>query len=256
MSAITKPTNWETPGKRFVCFMDIMGFKDYVYRNSHGSVDKKMNEFYEIIRKYKALKVTYATIGKPTKKNRERILVKSVMFSDSIVLITKDDSSESAFFLVSACAQIVGNCLSKDIGIKAAISYGNLTCDFKKSLFYGKGLVDAYLLQEELGFYGCILDHRAERKIDSWKEKSDITMGGLLKELRVPLKSGLIRHTTVDTAFLVQDISKIVKGISKTVSGKPRIYVDNTETVMMELKRIEQERILKLDELTKNMKNK
>lgn len=34
--------NWVTTAKRFVVFLDIMGFKDLVYRNPHKTVYEKL----------------------------------------------------------------------------------------------------------------------------------------------------------------------------------------------------------------------
>jgi len=42
-----KTTNkkpWNLTDKRFVCFLDIMGFKDLVMRNSHDEIYKMLNE--------------------------------------------------------------------------------------------------------------------------------------------------------------------------------------------------------------------
>jgi hypothetical protein len=40
---------WKDTDKRYVCFVDIMGFKNFVYRNSHEAVKRRMTKFQKII---------------------------------------------------------------------------------------------------------------------------------------------------------------------------------------------------------------
>lgn len=85
----TKP--WSTTNHRFVCFLDIIGFKNMVMRNPH-------NEIYTLLSELsKQRKAIEDTKDLPFEFN----FLKTVSFSDSIIIFTKDDSLKS-FELLSA----------------------------------------------------------------------------------------------------------------------------------------------------------
>ena len=237
---------WELTSVRYVAFLDIMGFKDFIYRHSHAVVEKRMRVLSEIVSHHTQEQTIHLTIdvdNETTSPASVEVTIRSVMFSDSILVVAKDDSEDSLVNLMRACADIVHKCLTNDIGIKGAISCGKFTADFDKSLYFGKPLIDAFYLQEELMFYGCIIDNTCEKRISKFKElnKGHDNYKGLFKQLKAPLKSGKVTHFVIDIFSRYTDTSeKIIKSLYNTVSGKPRIYVDNTETVFATLARLEE----------------
>lgn len=74
---------WNVTDKRYVCFLDIMGFKDMVMRNSHDKIYKMLEDFSK----------DRATLESPNiPAGYEPESMKTVSFSDSIVIFTKNDS--------------------------------------------------------------------------------------------------------------------------------------------------------------------
>ncbi|MEL7834260.1 hypothetical protein [Fodinibius sp. Rm-B-1B1-1] len=217
--------NWTETEYRFTAFFDLMGFKNYVFRNKHSYVKKRMVKLHEIINSVEELDEPLSQ-GKPP-----RDLIKTLIFSDSILLTTKNKSSDSLFSIVLTSGYIMARCMVNRIPIKGAISYGQITADFDKSLFFGKSLIDAYQLQDELFMYGVIFDHKAEKKINkNRKQLSDI-----ITKTKVPTKSGNISHFAINwTKFfsLIEGADRINNSIQRKlyeqVSGEARKYVDNT----------------------------
>ena len=92
-------------------------------------------------------------------------VIRTVFFSDSILLISSDDSADSATQLIYHVANMLRNALIAGIPLKGAIAHGEQTADFDKSLHFGQPLIDAHKLQDELYLYGVVLHHSAEQHI-------------------------------------------------------------------------------------------
>jgi hypothetical protein len=230
-------SNWEETKDRYIAFIDIMGFSDYVYRNKHSVVKKRMTNLHEILASTeKAFKSV--TVEEEMLKSE----IRTTIFSDSILIITRDDSNDSLASINLVCKMFMAECMNQQIPLKGAISYGTVTADFDKSLFFGKGLIDAYSLQEQLFMYGIVLDNKIEKRL---KKNYDATkIDGLLCQSLVATKSGLITHYVVDwmnwlipyEEFVKDKENQIVHKHSipvmekffEDMSGYPRKYIDNT----------------------------
>lgn len=214
---------WNVTNNRYISFIDIMGFTDYVYRNSHATVKKRMDKFHSIVLEnendIKGIAVELSNINEA---------IKSVIFSDSIILLSIDDSVESLEYMLLAAQCILTSCIESKIPIKGAISYGTITADFDKSLYFGKGLIDAYSLENIVEMYGIILDNKVEKQLQ--KTKFDYRPYCCTK--KVPTKSGHIRHIAIDWISWAKKFGKdpihLIQQFYSQTSGHPRKYIDNT----------------------------
>ena len=211
--------NWEITANRYVAFFDIMGFKNLVYRNEHGDVLNLMN----------FLRSLLDMMDEFYKENGSEVTVKAVSFSDSILLVTSDDSSASFDELIFFTEFILRGSFENAIPIKGSIAYGKQTADFNNSIHFGVPLIDAYLLQEELFFYGIVVHDTVEKVLSA-----DVLRDKLLRCYKAPFKSGRITHYVVDWRdYQKEDVQsknwlQILGNLYNTVSGTPRKYVDNT----------------------------
>lgn len=231
---VNKPA-WNTTCKRFVAFLDIMGFKDKVFRESHEKV-KSMLE---------SLRPTIALIENSTKAGLIQRIIKSpgkddivstpsavfpVTFSDSIILISGDDSDISAPFIFTYVELILINAINNGIPMKGAIACGELTADPDKSLYFGRPIIDAYELQNELQLYGVVLHHTCEKRLNELKIIKYLEDKDIFKYY-VPMKSSKITHFIVNwisQSMTEKDILDLGTKLYSNVSGTPRLYVDNT----------------------------
>ncbi len=225
-------TKWNDTCDRFVAFLDIMGFKDRVFREEHEDVKKMLL----------SLRKPISTIEENVKNPLIQQVLKSqdkddvithpsivypVTFSDSIILISDDASDISAMFLFSYVSWILQVAFEKRIPMKGAIAYGEMTSDQGNSLYFGEPLIDAFELQKELKLYGVILHHTCQQRIN---KICSFDSKGVYKYL-VPMKSGKITHYLVDWTPNFKDKNEplnLVNDLYCIVSGKPRKYVDNT----------------------------
>ena len=229
---------WNVTCNRFVGFFDIMGFKEMVLRNNHADVLEKINQIREAIgvienhgRELLISKADTHRVGKP--HSYTEAIVLPVFFSDSIVLVSEDDSMASARKIVILAAWLMYKSLVNGLAIKGGLAYGEQTADFEESLHVGRPLIDAYTLQDELHMYGAVLHHSMEAYL------KDNDMFGYINESRrflcrgqVPMKECSVVHYCVDWPgvfrFYHQDPVTTVSALAGNVSGSVRLYVDNT----------------------------
>jgi hypothetical protein len=154
---------------------------------------------------------------------------KVVTFSDSIIIFSKGDSYNDAHKIFHDCYRLLQASLENNISIKGAISFGETTVDFENSLFFGKPIIDAYLLHEDLEMLTVVLDNNAEVKLDSYEvDKAAIKF--ILADYKANMKSGKITHKLIKTVGEDMTTKRInaLKELYKLSHGRPRIYIDNT----------------------------
>lgn len=209
---------------RFVAFLDIMGFKERVARTNHNKLLAQLTKFNKDITGY---------IGKY--QNTE---IQLSQFSDSIVLFSNDITPKSLKTLAEVSRGIMQTAIKSQIPIKGAIAQGQITCDIPKQLFFGQALIDAYLLEENIHYYGILVHHTAENSVQKLGNENNI-----FKDIKAPLKSGKISHYELswyidddiqNAQEKIEEIDAALKAIRQTVSDAPRKYIDNTLDVISE----------------------
>ena len=223
----------------YILYADIMGFKDRVMRTDHPVLEK---DFEDLI-------TGLADWFVPNKKAQT---FKVSFFSDSILVVDVD--TEKGFNRISkAAAGLMQVSLKHKFPLKGVLSKGNFTYKEDKQMFFGRALVDAFLLQEQVYYYGIVAHHSVEKDINlyanGWEEKDNGNRKGINPYILspVPLKSGNITHyhlaynlisskreTGKEIDQTHRNIISWLEQISGTVSGNPRIYVDKTLQVLRE----------------------
>ena len=235
-----KKEQWNPTCERFVAFLDIMGFRDMVVGSTHQSVYQILKSFRPTIDPIEyAAKRTLARKGVKTSNGEIyyfKSIVRPIVFSDSIILITADDSEDGAYEMFFNIEWVIRNAIRQGIPIKGAIAHGKQTADFNKSLHFGKPLIYAYELQNELLLYGAVLHHSMEKRL---VDIGKIQLFDSLDIYRypVPMKSGKINHYIVDWIGDSKNSCELVSNLYNSVSGKPRKYVDNTIEFLKWLKK-------------------
>jgi hypothetical protein len=138
-----------------------MGFKEFVERNNHDGVVKKLRGLKESISKIEELH-SNPDLAKFFKVSESRVIT----FSDSIIIFSKDDTRESLTKIILDASALIWSAFDNEVPIKGALSYGEITVDFEYSLFFGRPIIDAYLLHDQLQLYTAVLDHNIEKKLN------------------------------------------------------------------------------------------
>ena len=218
--------DWEITSERYVTYIDIMGFKDMVARLPHKDV-------YELLKKIDGKKKIVARVE--WVKDHDG-LVKITTYSDSIILYSKDDSFESFDCLVSTTAGLMNYLFIEGVPFKGAVAFGLMTLDTERSIFFGQPLIDAYLLQEEIYFYGVLFHSSVEYKLQAIHAK----WPPFTSAYPCNLKTGPAKHMTIYPLYARAKegekfndnylaLMKAVKDLRLKTSGQLRKYIDNTE---------------------------
>lgn len=225
--------SWNVTDKRFVCFLDIMGFKDMVMRNSHENIYKMLEEF----SKHRA---TLESKNLPSEYEPESM--KTVSFSDSIVIFTKNDSTKCLKLLTIAVSWLFGKAMEAGIPLKGAIAHGDMSVNITRQIFFGQPLIDAYLLEEDLFFYGIIIHNTLEKFLN---QNAEPFVGrNRYVDCLVPFKSGKINHYILDWVTVIDgenefekknEAFKLMKIQREQTSGGPRKYIDNTIDIITQI---------------------
>ena len=228
--------NWDVTSNRFVVFLDILGFKDMVYREKHEDVYNKLRSINEFL---KSIQV---------KNDIEGNLIEVKQFSDSILIISKDDNYASFGVLVIIMRHIIFYFIEKGIAIKGSCAHGKVTIDSEKSIIFGQPIIDAYLLEEEVFYCGIVCHNSFEKQtndleyIKFYKEfigETDDFWDSDFFIAKTKLKSGNVVHANANwfawgyshkssEEETYKRIVSAMKKIQMQISGKSRIYVDNT----------------------------
>lgn len=244
----------EITANRFIAFFDIMGFKDFIIKNKLEKVYEILNQLTQRIRKLADDNVI---------DKKYKYFVKVTTYSDSIILFSRDNSQDSLeaitvwskYLMAIAMNQVKeialqqGNC--PEVPIKGAIAYGELSVDDTNKVFCGQPLIDAFLLEEELHYYGVIF-HNSFNDFISKNNKLflDVCNSDYCKEtfveISTPLKSKnggkyKVKHLNLNWFNLIhhkEDFRKVIYNFRATTSGKTREYIDNTVSIYEELTKI------------------
>jgi len=221
----TKPF-WPITTNRFVGFVDIMGFKDMVMRSSHVQI-------YEMMKKIEK-SISLSKSGLITKR---KDYVKITTYSDSIMLFSKNNTYFSFDNLVTAISSLTNDLFSEGIPHKGAIAFGKMTLDEENSIYFGQPLIDSFLLQDELHFYGIIVHGSVEKEMLTKMRRTPFIV-----KYNCPLKNGKSNHYTIHPMHIdhmsandynyKRNYDKIISSLNSMrfgTSGHLRRYIDNTE---------------------------
>ena len=214
--------------EKFVLYLDIMGFKERVNKIEIEKLKEQLLLFKTKINKLKPL-----LKGGKTKET----LINMAQFSDSIVLVTRNSTTDDLNRISKAAAILMQTGLQTGFALRGAIAKGKMVFDNENQLFFGKALVDAYLLEEELCYYGVVFHESTEDCVLNAQKKSQMA----IEDVPVPLKKGKSRHfhiawyklkANLQPGNIVPNALIWLKDIRKTVSGNPRVYLDNTIAII------------------------
>lgn len=224
----------EVTQDRFIGYIDIMGFKDMVQRNSHEEIYDKFLKIIDDANKLKDNKIFVDNA------------VQLKVFSDSFLFYTRSSSRVDFLALFYFLSFYQSSLFYNNIPFRGSISFGKTTINEEKSIFFGQPFIDAYLLEMEMAFYGIIYHHTAIKEcIEKKYMKRDYAID-------CNMKNGKSKHTVLapfglmfseDTddkdkkAYNYNSIVKSIEGMRLMTSGLNRVYIDNTLNLFKSINR-------------------
>lgn len=137
--------------------------------------------------------------------------------------------------ITKAAVSLMQVSMKMGIPIKGVLAQGVFSFETNPNLCFGRPLVDAYLLHDEVYYYGIVVHHTAEKTIKDFANDDNPYYKTL-----TPMKRGRIKHyhlawnllKNLGVGSITDDVHKQLNEIEETVSGGPRAYIDNTRMVL------------------------
>jgi hypothetical protein len=215
---------------RAVAFLDILGFRKLVESKSTEELGAL---FSNVIGR--ALPAMNRPFGEPhdeptlfPQRPPNESWCISHSFSDSIILISHDESEASALALLIYALRVTQMLIASKLPVRGAIAFGDMYVDMAKALFLGKALTQAYALEQSQHWIGVAIDPSVSERFPNLLE-SDVPLAGLRKCLfpryEVPMKTGPIRQLhTLNWRWNV-----VAEGGTKTLFGDDRDWSARTK---------------------------
>jgi hypothetical protein len=144
----------------YVALLDVLGFSSLV---SGDGVFGRLQEYQQYLQE-----ALMEHGGDPK--------VESVVFSDSIVLTTTNDSEDSLQALILRCSRVFGLMLQREIPLRGAIAHGSfLRSTGPTGVFVaGKAIIDAYKYETAQDWVGIMLAPSAIKRIRNLAKRCEI----------------------------------------------------------------------------------
>lgn len=216
-------SNWNNDNERLILYADIMGFKERVLTTEHNQLKESLLRFMD-------------SFNRKMKPLLTGDYLRYVQFSDSIIIVANGTDSKMFNIITKAAICLMHGAMSHGFPLKGVLSKGQFTFDEKNELYFGKPLVDAYILHDEIYYYGIVVHHSAEGLV---KKYSFLDLPYCKQQ--IPIKKGKTAHYHLSWQYFKENLStgrvsqkaeKWLLEIEENVSGTPRIYVDNTRFVI------------------------
>jgi hypothetical protein len=220
----TTPDPWLEDKERLILYADFMGFKSRIFSKEHAVLKKELTEFHE----------KWSKKMEPLLKEN---YLRYAQFSDSILIAVNGTDDKMLNLLSKAATCLMHVALSQGFPIKGVIAQGLFSYDEENQLYFGKPLVDAFLLHEEIKYYGIVVHNTAEKSV----KKHSKRYGNPYSHTSVCIDRGKVDHyhlcwNLIDTEFRLKNntkkCEKWLDAIAESVSGSPRMYIDKTREIL------------------------
>lgn len=177
---------WRTHHKVFVAFLDVLGFRQLVESNTHEQLELVYSDAFlqglalGLSNRHYVIRTLN---GRKTISNDvTAVPVNSLIASDNIIVWSNDDSEQAFRDIISVVRGMMAHSCLNGVPLRGAIElgplswvqskYGSKTDNIQQSVF-GKGLCQAYELEKDQQWSGCVI---GEKAIDHFKA---VCHGGL-----------------------------------------------------------------------------
>ncbi len=171
--------------KRWLCYVDLLGFKDLVQEKGWIPVFAAYSKALETLHAFKSY----------------RDLASYVWFSDTFIMYTPDDSRESYISIEQKARHFVYFLITGNIPLRGSISCGEYYADQKNGIYFGKALIEAYEYGEAQDWIGLIQCPSTISKLTEYG--LDVRLQMNFPFWRVPFKSNAMLRETELPAYRI-----------------------------------------------------
>lgn len=209
---------WEK-GEKILVYFDIMGFRAKMSKTTHENLFEKITRLHEDWEK----------------KSKPYGDVKIIQFSDTLIAVVNGVGKDCLNRITKASIRIIQCALKSGFAIKGVMAQGEFSINEKKQIYFGRPLVDAYELFDDVHFYGVLVHDTAEGTVKKYASEKIPYLEGI-----VPLKKSRPNHCYLGWWMLDEKLyaKKNVKAqewidhLEESASGNTRMYMLNTRELI------------------------
>jgi hypothetical protein len=270
--ALTKSSDKKS-SKVFVAFLDILGFSQFIKKNSHDVVLKFYQQFCEMIQ-ISTAQTAQAAFQKPwfnlvphndgsqaVMANLDNTKINSFLMSDSIIFWTQSDSMKSFVELVATVKNFLICQFTIGFPVRGAITHGELnfitgalqaSSVMIQHQLVGKSLVEAVELEGDQDWSGCIIHQDAIKKysdnfelmrhqFNNLASLADLQGIGLIAKYLVPLKVGKKKEYVINWADKIktmtdyQAVERVFSRHNKSLNDGVKLKIENTKQFILDM---------------------
>ncbi|MFD1144537.1 hypothetical protein ACFQ4C_25645 [Larkinella insperata] len=201
------PVSTNRAGLKYIAFLDILGFSDIVENNTQEELDTFVDFLIRDIQN----SMVSTEVGKTKMRlshygftpDLYEAKLNSLLLSDTLIFWSNDDSEESFHEIVKTVSFLMNfEAYYSHVALRGAITVGELSfVDYRithpllmvdQSTIYGKAIVEAYRIEKEQQWMGCVVTQRALGHYmtqQSSQERTDSLLADYLIEYEVPYKA-------------------------------------------------------------------
>jgi len=179
--------------KRSVAFLDVLGFRRLVETTPADDLGNKFVKLTDVL---------FQHLNKPMVPNHQSprlfpehapglLWCTSHVFSDSMILISHDDSESDCLKLLVFVLRAMQVMIASNLPVRGAAAFGEMFVDLDRRLFLGRALTTAYDPEQRQDWIGVTVDESVPSAFPSiCAGKNAPILEALFPKYEVPLKSG------------------------------------------------------------------
>lgn len=189
--------------QRYIVHLDILGMRTLTARN-HLQAWEMLSALEIALSRSTQATIVSEKFDDPIHIPEQ---IKSVVFSDTIVLYTEADSPRDFHAIFAAVLNLFSKALHLCVPIRIGISKGLFYADEQRSMYAGPALIEAYDIGEASQWLGIVLSESVAK--DAIEQ--DVRNGGtsLVVEWDVPTKKGPVKAFVANWPVALESSFKI-----------------------------------------------
>ncbi len=134
-------------------------------------------------------------------------MVRSVVFSDTIILYSDADSPRDCLAIVSSALNLFSKALHLRVPIRIGISKGIFYTDERRSMYAGPALIEAYDIGEASQWLGIVVSASVAKDTNTQYWRTGVS--SMVVDWDLPTKKGTVKATVVNWPVALESSFKI-----------------------------------------------
>lgn len=189
--------------QRYVAHLDILGMRALTNRD-HQEAWQMLSALEIALTRSTRITIVSESFADPIHIPE---MVKSVVFSDTIIIYSNADSPRDFLAIFTAVVNLFSKALHLRVPIRIGISKGIFYADEQRSMYAGPALIEAYDIGEASQWLGIVLSASAAK--DAIAQNLQKGTSNIVVDWDVPTKNGTVKASVANWPVALEDSFKI-----------------------------------------------